>query len=127
MFLASSEEFMAEFIFFGILFRFVEIVHVQLANKRREVVVFEVFWKNFFREFIYIFYNEGISFLVPGDDIKVCRILEERKSDKKKKKRVYIKNVIGLDQKGWDIWLWLKVDVIFVVEFVFDHDSCTEE
>jgi len=66
-----------EFIFFVILLRFVEIVHIELANKRRKVVVFEVFGQNFFRELIYVFHNKGISLFIPRNDVKMRRILEK--------------------------------------------------
>jgi len=50
-----------------------------LTDKGGEIVVFEVTRKNFFGKLIDILYNERITFLIPGDDVVLFRVLEKKR------------------------------------------------
>lgn len=61
---------MFEYLPFGTLeFKFVEVIHVQLSYKRREVVVLEVLRENVIAEKILLFNTEAITFFCPCNDI----------------------------------------------------------
>ena len=47
---------------------FMEVIHIQLSDKGREVVVFEEPWENGLRELVLLLDNEGFSVGGPCDD-----------------------------------------------------------
>ena len=56
----------------ALIFRFLKVVHIQLSvydiripQETREVLVFEVFWKNPFRKYVLIMDYECCSFIIP--------------------------------------------------------------
>jgi hypothetical protein len=81
-----------------VIARLVEVVHVQLANKRREVVVLEVLRQNLLGELIHLLHNEPVSCLVPADYVSVLRVLTEGSDEAS-----YVDDVVGLDQEGWHV------------------------
>ena len=48
---------------------FMEVVHIQLSNETRKVVMLKVFWKNLVTEFVHLLHHEPISFIIPANDI----------------------------------------------------------
>lgn len=82
---------MAETVLIGMIPSLMKVIHVQLAHKRREVVVLEVLRKDFLSEFIHLLHNEAITRFVPADYISVLGILAilERPT--------YIDYVVGLN------------------------------
>lgn len=54
---------------------FVKIIHVELAHKRREVAMTEVYWQNFLLEPVDVQNCEIGTLFVPSCDIMVVRIL----------------------------------------------------
>ena len=58
----------AEAVFIGVVPRLVEVVHVQLADERRKVVVLEKLGKNSLCELIGLLHNESVSALIPTYD-----------------------------------------------------------
>jgi hypothetical protein len=52
-----------------LFFRFVKIVHVQLPNEGRVVIVFEVFGEHFFLQFSLVNDHEGVALWRPANDV----------------------------------------------------------
>ena len=48
--------------------RLVEVVHVQLPYKRREVIMLKVFGQDLLRELVHLLYNEAVPLFVPADN-----------------------------------------------------------
>jgi hypothetical protein len=71
----------------------VEIVHVKLPNERTEVIMFEIFREDLVAEFIDLFHNEPIVFLIPGYNII---------------KRWIINDVKSFDQERWNICICIR-------------------
>lgn len=55
----------------------VEIIHIELPNKRRELLMFEIFGKNLILKQILILHNEAISVISPLDDMTVLFFLKD--------------------------------------------------
>lgn len=58
--------------------RFVEVVHVQLAHERREVIVLEVFGKHVFSEGVRVFDDKAIALMVPKHSVVVLLVLNKK-------------------------------------------------
>jgi hypothetical protein len=72
----SLEVFVHEAFLVARVTRFVEIVHVQLAHERREVVVLEVLREDLLGELVRFEDHEAIAFGVPVDALVVSWILK---------------------------------------------------
>lgn len=55
--------------------RLVEIIHIELAHKRRKVVVFEVLRKHVLGKLVGIFDDKAIALFVPKHDVRVLFII----------------------------------------------------
>jgi hypothetical protein len=75
VFTSLHKETVLETLVIGSIPRFVEVIHIQLSDETREVVMFEVLGKNFVRKHIHLLNNESISFLIPTNDIISCWII----------------------------------------------------
>lgn len=53
-----------------------EVVHVQLPDERRKVVVFKEPWQNALSELVRLAYNETISFFTPTYNVIKLRVLK---------------------------------------------------
>jgi len=73
----------------------VEVIHVQLSNKRREVVMLKVLRQNPLGKLINLLHNEAVSSLVPADYVCILGVLKDGSAE-----AYYVDNVIGLDQEG---------------------------
>ena len=47
----------------------VEIIHIQLSNEGRKVVMFEILWQNLIAEQIRLFYLKAITSWSPANDL----------------------------------------------------------
>ena len=56
---------------------FVEIVHVELPDKRRELLMFEIFGKNFILKQFLILNDEAISVISPLDNMTVLFLFKD--------------------------------------------------
>jgi hypothetical protein len=61
-------------------FRFVEVIHIKLPNKRGEIVVFKVDWEHLFREFGLINNHEGESIICPLHGFLHARFTKDLKN-----------------------------------------------
>lgn len=59
--------------------RLVKVVHVELADKRREVVVFEVAWQHTLCELVCFVHHEAIAIGVPLHGRVIFRVLDREK------------------------------------------------
>lgn len=75
-FLASLEKFVVVNVVDILSPSFVEVVHVELANKRGKIVVLEISRKDFLAEFRRLFDNEGVAFRVPVNDFGEFSLFE---------------------------------------------------
>lgn len=71
---------MLENVFVLLVSNLVEIIHVELANKRREISMSKVDRKDLLLETINIKDSEVGSLLIPDDDIRVEIVLEDFES-----------------------------------------------
>jgi len=76
MLLASLEKFMGINVVDVLSSFLVEIVHVELTDKRGQIVVFEVGREDFLAEFGRLFDNESCAFRVPVNDIREFSFFE---------------------------------------------------
>lgn len=60
---------MLETVLILIISRFMEIVHVQLPDEGRKIVVLEKFGENFFCKFVRLPHYKTITILVPADNV----------------------------------------------------------
>lgn len=60
--------------------RLMKIVHIELPDKWRKIIVFEVNWENLFGKFGLIFNHEGEPVICPGDDFLHARFTEHLKN-----------------------------------------------
>jgi len=79
---SSLEVFVHETFLVARVTRFVEIVHVELAHERREVVVFKILRKDLLRELVRLVDHEAIAFSIPVDAYVVGYILKTKILDK---------------------------------------------
>ena len=56
---------------------FVEIVHVELPDKRRELLMFEIFGKNFILKQFLILNDEAISVISPLDNMTILFLFKD--------------------------------------------------
>jgi hypothetical protein len=54
---------------------FVEVVHIQLPNKRWKFTMFKILWKNLFGEFLFVFNDKAIPLISPFNDVAIFFIL----------------------------------------------------
>jgi hypothetical protein len=52
-----------------------EVIHVELADKRREVIVLEVLGQHFLSKLIRFVDDKTIAFMIPVDTVVVGRVL----------------------------------------------------
>jgi len=79
--------------------RFVEVVHVELADERGEIVVLEVAREYLLCEFVGLFDDEAVALRVPSNGPIAGGVL----GSLVKKIRIYVYNVVGLEQEGGDV------------------------
>ncbi len=75
--MVSFELLMFENVFVVVISDLVEIIHVQLPNKRWEVSVAKMYRKHLFLKFLDIDDDEIGPLLVPGDDILVDVVFQD--------------------------------------------------
>ena len=85
---------MRETVVIFISFDFVEIVHIQLSHKRREIPVLEVLRQYLICEFGHLFDHKSSSSFVPCDDARKSWFLLG------KKWREYLQNLVDLIEEG---------------------------
>ena len=73
--LALDERWVAETLLVARVARLDEVVHVQLAHERREVVVLEVLGQHFLRELVGLVDHEAVAVVVPVHSVVVRRVL----------------------------------------------------
>ena len=56
---------------------FVEVVHIQLTDERRKVVVFEKLWQYSLSKVIRLFHYESISTFIPANNVVKLGILQK--------------------------------------------------
>jgi hypothetical protein len=78
-----------------LLLELVEIIHIQLSNERRKVVMFEILWQNLVAEQIWLFYLKAVTSWSPAYDVV---------------KLLAVHDLVYLNQKRWDM-----VDRIFAL------------
>ena len=71
----STKLFVLKDISIGFIPDFVEIIHVELPYKRREVPMPEVHGQYFLLELLYIIDDESSTIAIPSDDILILLIL----------------------------------------------------
>ena len=86
---------MSEAVLIRVVARLVEVIHVQLSHKRREVIVLEEFGEDAFSEIIRLSHDEAIAVLVPADDTVKLRVLKRMMIVV----NTYVDDVVGFDQE----------------------------
>ena len=59
----------------GVVSSFVEVVHIQLTDERRKVVVFEKLWQNPLSKVVRLFHYESVSAFIPAYNVVELGIL----------------------------------------------------
>jgi hypothetical protein len=90
---------MAETVLIWIYSGFVEVIHVELSHKWREVIVFKELWKDLLSELIRLLDYKAISCVVPAYYVAVLGILRIRWAFIS----TYIDDVIGFYQERWQV------------------------
>jgi hypothetical protein len=83
--------------------RLVEIVHVQLAHERREIIVFEILWQDVLCEGVRVLDAEAVRVLVPKHDVLVLTVVHDFV-----RLRQEVRHLVA----GWHamlVWVWLHV------------------
>jgi len=73
----------------------VKIIHIQLSNEGRKVVMFEILWQNLIAEQIWLFYLKAVASWSPADDVV---------------KLLAVHDLVYLNQKRWNM-----IDRIFAL------------
>lgn len=60
---------MQEALFIRMVACLVEVVHVELADERRKVVMFEVTGQNTLCELVGLFYHKAVTLVTPTDNV----------------------------------------------------------
>ncbi len=64
----ALEVVMAEAVLVRVVPRLVEVVHVKLPYKRREVIMLKVFGQDLFCELVHLLYDEAVPLFVPANN-----------------------------------------------------------
>jgi hypothetical protein len=77
VFLVSDKIRVAEALLVLTVARFVKVIHVELAHKAAEVVVFEVLGKHILGERVRVLHNETRALGVPKNGVLMSRVLSQ--------------------------------------------------
>ena len=75
MLLSTYKVFVFETLAVLSITRFIKVVHVELADEAREVVVLEVSWQDVLCKLVRLIYNEAGARSIPRYSRMICRIL----------------------------------------------------
>ena len=94
-FVFQKERMLEHLVITALFLELVKIIHIQLSNEGRKVVMFEILWQNLIAEQIWLFYLKAVASWSPADDVV---------------KLLAVHDLVYLNQKRWNM-----IDRIFAL------------